>query len=256
MRNARPFAHYADAAKVYNEIPSSNFTREENRSGMKITCLSASNVENARQRSASTRTCELVRDLFQSGGWPDAEVEIIRLLDYEFTPCRMCGTCFVGGECTRDPSFNVIFERLQASDAIFVVCPHYAPIPAKLTMILEKMEEICYLNACANPDYRFPLCGKPVGIIAHGGQTDVALPYYRRALLEPLANAFSSLQMRVIPLDEDNPLGAVFGIQSISSTTDSIFVTIEHDWDTIRERIAPLVENVATAVAGQPAVCD
>jgi len=218
---------------------------------MKITCISASNVENARQHSASTRTCELVRDLLLQTDLPGAQVDILRLLDYEFTPCRMCGTCFVGGECTRDPAFAEIFTRLQASDAIFIVCPHYAPIPAKLTMILEKMEEICYLNACANPDYRFPLHGKPVGIIAHGGQTDVALPYYRRALLEPLANALTSVQMRVIPLDAENPLGAVFGIKSINTQTDSIFVEIEHDWDAIRARIAPLVRNVAAQISAE-----
>ncbi len=211
---------------------------------MKITCISASNVENARQHSASTRTCELVRDLILQNEYPGAQVDIVRLLDYEFTPCRMCGSCFVGGECTRDPEFNEVYQRLQQSDAVFIVCPHYATIPAKLTMLLEKLEEISYLNGCANPEYRSPLYCKPVGLIAHGGQTEEALPYYRRALLEPLANMFGSVGMRVIPLDEDNPLGAVFGIQSINMQTDSIFVNIEHDWDAIRARIAPLVHNM------------
>ncbi|HEY9089027.1 MAG TPA: NAD(P)H-dependent oxidoreductase [Anaerolineaceae bacterium] len=216
---------------------------------MKITCISASNVENARHHSASTRTCELVRDLLLERYLPDAQVRIVRLLDYEFTPCRMCGNCFIGGECTQDPDFNAVFELLRASDAIFVVCPHYAPIPAKLTMLLEKLEEICYLNTCADPEYRFPLYAKPVGLIAHGGQTEEALPYYRRALLEPLANAFTGVQMRVIPLDAENPLGAVFGIQSITAQTDSIFVKTEHDWNAIRQRIDPLVCNVAAHLA-------
>lgn len=216
---------------------------------MKITCISASNVENARQHSASTRTCELVRDLFRKEYLPGAQVNIVRLLDYEFTPCRMCGECFVGGECTRDADFNEIYALLRASDAVFVVCPHYAHIPAKLTMLLEKLQEICYLNACANAEYRFPLYCKPVALIAHGGQTEDALPYYRRALLEPLANAFAAVQMHVVPLDAENPHGAVFGIRSINAHTDSIFVEVEHDWDAIRARIAPLVRNVAAQLA-------
>ena len=57
--------------------------------------------------------------------------------------------------------------------------------------------------------------------------------------------------MRVIPLDAENPLGAVFGIKSINTQTDSIFVEIEHDWDAIRARIAPLVRNVAAQISAE-----
>lgn len=214
---------------------------------LQVTCVSASNVQNARQQSASTRTCELVAEILRSQPGADVQVEIVRLLDYELTPCRMCGDCFINSECERDPDFNRVFAHLKAADAIFLVCPHYAPLPSKLVMLLEKMEEIAYLNSCANPDYRFPLHGKPLGLIAHGGQGEAAVPYYRQALLEPLANAFSSLQARVIPSDAENPLGAAFGIQSISGQTDSIFVKIEHDWDIVRRRITPLVMNVLAA---------
>jgi NAD(P)H-dependent FMN reductase len=216
---------------------------------LKVTCISASNVENARQNSASTYTCELVRDILQETHASDEmKVEIIPLIDYEPVPCRMCGNSFVNGECSRDPAFNQIYSSLRAADVVFLVCPHYAPIPSKLVMILEKMEEMVFLNYCANPDYHFPLFNKPVGIIAHGGQTEQALPYYRTALLRPLAQALSSAQMRVIGLDAQNPFGVVFGIRSISAQTDSIFVKIEHDWKTIRNRIGPLVENVIRAV--------
>lgn len=214
----------------------------------KLTCISASNVRNKRHESASTRACLLVQEILQSN--PDAliEVDILRLVDYELNPCQMCGNCFLTGECERDPAFNEIFNRLSDSDGLVVVCPHYAPIPSKLVMLLEKMEEIAYLNYCANPDYRFPLSGKPVGLIAHGGQGEDAVPYYCRALLEPLANAFSSLQMRVIPAGDDSPLGAAFGIRSISSQTDSVFVNIDHDWGAVRQRITPLVENLRRAL--------
>jgi multimeric flavodoxin WrbA len=216
---------------------------------LKVTCISASNVENARQNSASTYTCELVCAILKDAHPGDeVKVEIIPLIDYEPVPCRMCGNCFVNGECSHDPAFNQVYSNLREADAIFLVCPHYAPIPSKLVMILEKMEEMVFLNYCANPDYHFPLHNKPVGIIAHGGQTEAALPYYRTALLKPLAQALGAAQMRVIELDAENPLGVVFGIKSISAQTDSIFVKIEHDWDTIRNRIVPLVENVIQAV--------
>lgn len=212
-------------------------------------CISASNVENARQASASTRTCELIGEILKTiPGQQDAHVDLIPLLDYELTPCRMCGSCYVDGFCQHDPAFNQIFARLSAANAIFLVCPHYAPFPSKLMMLLEKMEEIAYLNYCANPEYRFALHGKPVGLVAHGGQGEEAMPYYRKALLEPLANAFGSLQARVISAGAEQPLGVAFGIRSLSGQTDTIFVKIEHDWDLIRARLTPLVQAVAAEV--------
>ncbi len=217
---------------------------------LKFTCISASNVENARQHSASTYTCEIVRDLLlENAGDEPVDVEILRLLDYEPRPCRMCGSCFVSGQCVHDPDFNEILVKLRESDAVFVVSPHYAPLPSKLVMILEKLNEMAFLNYCANDEYRSPFYCRPVAIIAHGGQTEEALPYYKKALLEPLANALSGVQMKVIGLDEENPNGVVFGIRSISAQTDSIFVKIEHDWDTVRERVAPLVKRVIQEVA-------
>lgn len=212
---------------------------------LKVACISASNTQ---QNSSSTRACHLIADILRSEILPDAEVEIIRLVDYEFKPCRACGDCFVNGGCESDPAFNQIFEKLQAADALFVVCPHYATIPSKLVMLLEKLEEIAYLNHCANPEYSFPLKGKPVGLVAHGGQGEAAVPYYQRALLEPLASAFRSVRARVIEMDADHPDGAAFGIHNVSLKTDTIFVEVEHDWDAVRARLTPLVRNVATAM--------
>jgi hypothetical protein len=118
-------------------------------------------------------------------------------------------------------------------------------------MLFEKMEEIAFLNWSANADYRFPLYQKPAGVIGHGGQapTAEALAYYRRALVEPVAMALSSVAMRVIGAGEEWPNGAAFGIRSIEKREGSIFVDIQHDWDEVRRRIAPLVHNVAEAVA-------
>ena len=137
---------------------------------------------------------------------------------------------------------------MMAADAIFLVCPHYAPIPSKVMILLEKLEEMMFLKSCAAQDYHFTLYQKPVGIVAHGGQTVEALPYYKTALLDPIANAFASVQMDVAGAGEHWPNGATFGIKRIAKPDDSIFVTIEHDWDDVRARIAPLVRNVVARV--------
>ena len=220
---------------------------------MKVVCLSASNIEPAKQHSASTRTCELIRDLLANLN-PRSEVEIVTLIDYNLRPCRMCGECLATLRCSQDEAFNQVHDRMQSADAVFLVCPHYAPIPSKVMILLEKLEEMAYLKYCQDNSSHTPVYGKPIGIIAHGGQTEEALPYYQTALLDPLANAFASVQMRVIGAGEQWPNGATFGIKSLTMPPGSIFVTIDHDWETIRQRIQPLVENVIAAL--QVASCN
>jgi multimeric flavodoxin WrbA len=214
---------------------------------MKVVCLSASNINPARQHSASTRTCELIRDQLLEKQ-PSIDVEIVPLIDYAMKPCRMCGECLPALRCSQDEAFNQVHARLQSADAVFLVCPHYAPIPSKVMILLEKMEEMAYLKYCQDNTFLTPVHGKPIGIVTHGGQTEEALPYYKTALLDPLANAFTSVQMRVIGAGEQWPNGVTFGIKSLTMPTNSIFVTIEHDWQVIRQRIQPLVENVIAAI--------
>ena len=216
---------------------------------MKITCISASNVEPARENSASTRACELIRNLAQAEC--DAQVTILPLIDYEIKPCRMCGECLEAGQCVRDTAFNQIYQHLAGADAVFVVCPHYAPLPSKLMMLLEKLEEICYLNWCQNQEYQTIVYQKPIGLIAHGGQTAQAAPYYKTALLDPLALAFASVQMKVVGAGEQWPNGVAFGVKSLGLAPGAVFVTIEHDWEDIRGRLAPLVKNVLDQIGRQ-----
>ena len=163
----------------------------------------------------------------------------------------MCGECFGSHICTREDDFNRLFEKLTTPDRLIWVVPHYEPLPSKMLILTENMEEMVFLGWCANTDYRFPLAGKPVGIIAHGGQSaPEALPYYQKVLVEPLAMAFASCQMQVTGLDADHPHGVSFGITDIKKRPNSLFVDISHDWDEIRQRIAPLVSRVGAASVG------
>lgn len=217
---------------------------------MKVLCISASNIERAREHSASTRTCELVRDQLLAEFSGSVEVEILRLIDYELIPCRMCGNCFESLRCAQDTAFNQVFDQWTAADAIIIVSPHYTPIPSKLVMLFEKLEEMVYLRTSIDPDYRFVLYGKPVGIIAHGGQSDRdgrALSYYKTALLDPIATALSTVHMKVVGAGEGWPYGVAFGVEEIRLESGSIFLDIRHNWELVKERIAPLVRNVARA---------
>jgi multimeric flavodoxin WrbA len=221
-------------------------------SSMKITCISAANIEVARQNSASVHTCELIRGLLQAAH-PDAMIEIVPLIDYELNACRMCGRCLHTQRCARDDAFNQVFEKMIAADGLFFVIPHYAPLPSKLMMLTEKMEEMAFLGWSADPEYRSPLHHKPAGVIGHGGQVPSAdvIAYYQRMLVEPVAAALSSVGIKVIKPGDGKDEGVAFGIRSISQRPGSVFVDITHDWDDIRQRVAPLVLKVAAA-SGMP----
>jgi multimeric flavodoxin WrbA len=217
---------------------------------MKIACVSASNIEVARKNSASTRVCELIREIITVHA-KTADVEIIALVNYKLKPCRMCGKCLNTGKCTHDEAFNQVYAKLLEADGIYIVCPHYAPIPSKMMILLEKFEEMAFLQSTNPPERKFGLAHKSVGVIAHGGQkqSEEALGYYKTALLDPLSNALGSVGMKVIGVDEKWPNGVTFGIKSIDKPEDSIFVTIDHDWADIRERIGPLVYKVLDNIA-------
>jgi len=217
---------------------------------MKFVCISAANIEVARNHSASVRTCQLAGAILEFE-CPGASVEVVPLIDYDMKPCRMCGECVEKMLCTRDAAFNRVFKKMQSAQGLLVVVPHYAPLPSKLMILLEKMQEIAYLGWCADEkNFRFPLAGVPLAVIGHGGQTGAeALEYYQRALVEPVARAFAGCGLSVVSGGDGMPYGVSFGIQSLTKRPDSIFVDIQHDWAGIRGRIMPLVKNLAAAAA-------
>ncbi len=50
---------------------------------MKVLCISCSNIEVAREHSASTRACELVGDLLREESLPGLEIEVLPLPYYQ-----------------------------------------------------------------------------------------------------------------------------------------------------------------------------
>ncbi len=217
----------------------------------KIVCISAANIEPARKTSASIQTCQLIADLLKADG-VQTEVEIVSLLDYKMQSCFMCGDCLKAQRCQHDEDFNHLLEKMVGADGLFFVVPHYAPFPSKMMILLEKLEEMGFLGYSNDEKhYRSDWGGKPTGLIGHGGQvtSTETLNYYKKQLVEPLAMALMGGGMKIIGAGEDSPYGVSFGIRSITKPQDSIFVDIQQDWDDVRQRIAPLVKNVAAALA-------
>jgi multimeric flavodoxin WrbA len=211
---------------------------------MKVTCISASNMKQDANNSTSLLACQTIEKIIKTR-LKDAKVNIIRLVDASLSPCTGCGKCFKTAQCAVDDDFNTIYSGIAASDSLFIVSPHYAPIPAKLCMLLEKMEQISFLPWFHDNEYKPPVYGKPVGIIAHGGGSeDWALRSYKEVVLDTIANALQTIMMDVVGLNEEWPTGVVFPVKEVRKDENAIFPVQLYDWADVENRIAPLVIEV------------
>lgn len=214
-----------------------------------IICISASNIKHAGKNSTSLKVCELIRKMLQRKNRKSAVIEIIALAENELKPCIGCGKCFNEEKCPFDEGFNRIYEKLTKAEAIFIVSAHYAPIPAKLSMLLEKMEQISFLKRFNDDSYRSPLYRKPVGIIGHGGRTEEIIKYYKELVIDTICNALSyPIEMNIVRGDDELIKGVLLPVKSVKKVEHSIFPLQEYDWTDIEDRVNPLVENIVKEI--------
>lgn len=213
---------------------------------MRVLNISASNMVHAKKESTSLEVCQIIEKIIKTKlTGNDIQIENVRLVDAGLSPCTGCGKCFMMNKCATDDCFNNIYSRIAQSDALFIVSPHYAPVPAKLCMLLEKMEQISFLNRFHDINYRPIVCKKPVGIIAHGGGSDdAALRSYKDMVLDTIANALQTIMMDVVGLNDEWPTGIAFPVKEVLQGEDEIFPLQLYDWADVENRVTPLVLNV------------
>lgn len=205
---------------------------------MLIVCISSSNIKHSGENSTSLKVCKLIKDMAERKITDNIQVEIISLVNFELRPCIGCGGCYSRDECQNDNEFNSIYNVLCKSDALFVVSAHYAPIPAKLAMLPEKIEQLAFLKRFNDESYRAPLYGKPVGIVGHGGGTEELLKYYKGPVIDSIRNALSyPVEMNAIDVDEEQPGGVLFPVKQVKKSGNSIFPVQEYDWSDIEKRL-------------------
>lgn len=54
-----------------------------------------------------------------------AEVALIRLSDYQLTPCTACGTCFDTKQCTIQDDVETLYQQILAVDGLILGSPSY-----------------------------------------------------------------------------------------------------------------------------------
>lgn len=218
---------------------------------MILTCISASNIKHARDYSTSTKVCNLIGEIVRENCGNQITTEVIKLVDHELNPCIGCGRCFKKAICVYDEDFNEIYSKITKSNGLFIVAAHYAPIPSKLAMLLEKMEQLAFLPRFHNEEERSPLYKRP-GIIAHGGGTEEIIKGYKGVVLNTITNALAyPIEMDVLGVSEEWPNGIVFPIKEVSRDANSVFPIQHYDWNDIKVRIKPLVNTMIDCIIGR-----
>lgn len=223
---------------------------------MRIACISASNTRLSEDKSTSMKVCHKIKEIVMSETKEETSIDMIPLKEYDIKPCILCGACNKSGHCIYDEDFNQLLNILEASQGIFLVVPHYSPIPAKLIMIFEKVNEITYAGWLNDPEYQSPFYNKLIGIIGHGGmvESEDNLKYYHDHLVTPVAQTLKALSFHVVSHNDEFPNGVTFGLADdscLKKVDNSIFPDIIQDWTMIEERIKPIVLNVIQSIYDQ-----
>ena len=188
-----------------------------NQGAMRVLCVSASNNFRADvKESYSYKICRAVLDEVKKHT-PNMEGEIIELKTLALNPCKDCIGCLDSKRCVADSAFNQIYEKIIACDVLFIVTPHYAPIPAKLCTLLEKMEEITFYRWEKDTSYKSEVYGIKTAVIAHGGGSGneiaqaggVSQRDYKAIVNDPIANALHTIQLKIVPFSDEWNTGIV-----------------------------------------------
>jgi len=211
---------------------------------MKVLCISASNIIH-KEKGISFKICKIALNELRKK-YDIIEETIIELKKYNFEPCTGCGKCFFSNRCIIEDDFNLIYGKIIENELIIIVSPHYAPIPAKLVALLEKMEQITFLKWGKDNTYKSEVYGKCALIISHGGGELWALDSYKKMVNDTIANALDTIQIKVIPLNEEWKTGISIPIKKAVFCEESIFPNQEYDWDYIIQKITEYIEQIGT----------
>jgi len=219
-----------------------------------LVCISASNIAHQpSQDSTSFKICQIaIREA--SKILSDVQGAIIELKNKSIQPCAGCGACFDSRRCAQGDDFNSIYAEIIRADILLIVSPHYAPIPAKLSALLEKMEQITFLHWGRDPSYTSEVSGKPTGVISHGGGGQWALKSYKSMVNDTIANALDTIQLRLIPFDEEWNTGLSLPVKKAVFNDNDIFPFQEYNWDCIGGAISAYVKRIAETVPGAAAL--
>lgn len=215
---------------------------------MKVVAISAANIRH-RPEGTSLKLARAALERMQTL-LPDVTTELIALVDKEVQPCVGCGGCAFTHICERfSDDFSRIYQQLLTADALIVVTAHYAPIPAKLCALFERVESISFLGWHNDPDFARPLAGKPYAVIGHCGAPQQIWESYYDVIFAPVKNALGfPVSMQPVKTGEWPYIGVMLGPSEIRKEADNPFPVQVYDESLIEQRIEIVARSLAKSL--------
>ena len=192
----------------------------QKQSRLRILCISASNRINATETNSYQKCKAVLDEVYKHIS--DIESEVIELQNSSINPCVGCSGCTASKRCVIKDDFNQIYEKIITCDVLFIVSPHYAIIPAKLCMLLEKMGQVVSIRSSKDKSYRGETYGIKTAVITHGATAvnEAARKSKKRILNDPIAVALHDPQLKqfLIPFNDEWDTGIC--VQPIEANTD------------------------------------
>ncbi|MDE7286035.1 MAG: NAD(P)H-dependent oxidoreductase [Lachnospiraceae bacterium] len=174
----------------------------------KAICISASNIVKNQKQSTSYCISTLIKEVLSK---KNISCEMIDLREFALVPCNGCEGCCKNRRCSQDAEFNRIYEKVAGADYLFFTSPRGAPIPAKLSMLLEKLEKMSSLHKRKEPAGLSKSSDILAGIISYGDvECEVPKDHTSAVLQEKLlcnkamvndiiADALNRMNFRTVP---------------------------------------------------------
>lgn len=214
-------------------------------------CILASNRMDEQGKSISYYICKMIFAILNKKG---ISCEMINLRNYALSPCIGCGGCHEGVRCRKDKEFNQIYEQLSLADYVFFVSPQSIPIPAKLCMLFEKMEQLILLQENVNYIGQSELRGKLAGIITYG-KGDIWAPEDCKIMVnDTISNILGALGLKIVPYNSKWNTGISLTVRNIP-TGNETFLVKEHDWKMMEEAVRRYVEVIVQTSKSLHAIC-
>ena len=93
-------------------------------------------------------TTTLVNAILEGAAEKGAETKVYNLSGLDINPCKGCMTCKIEGKCVIDDDMQVLYDEIQAADAVVIGSPLYMwEITAQTKLFVDR------LVAFLNPDF-------------------------------------------------------------------------------------------------------
>lgn len=162
---------------------------------MKVLIITASNRSKQISYNIAMKLSRQIKKI------KNTDVEILELCTKQINSCCANALCSQIPEkrCVyQKDDFNMIFEKLITSDAVFFIIPKYAPYPSKFMAFFERVVAISWWGYSQRGKIDdFVLYRKPVGVIGFANA-----PGIERNRFESLFESFQSIGFNLLSLKD------------------------------------------------------